>query len=88
MSRITWSNKVGGLPQVDNARSVPKRPVIWWGDVWLLMPDGAKHSRPWRSHNKITRSEAQTVLAMMLADLIEECGENAAIDSGFRLECR
>lgn len=88
MSRVTWSNRVGGLPQVDNARSVPKRPVIWWGEVWLLMPDGAKHSRGWRSHTKITRGQAQEVLRIMLEDLIAECGKDAAVDSGFSLVCR
>lgn len=88
MSRVTWSNRVGGLPQVDNARSVPKRPVTWFGEVWLLMPNGAKHSRGWRSHNKITRQQAQDVMRAMLEDLIDECGKDAAIDSGFRMETR
>lgn len=88
MTRVTWCNSVGGHPQVDNARSVPKKPVIWWGNVWLLMPNGYKHSRPWRAKQKITRQQAQDVLRAMLDDLIDECGSDAAIDSGFRLECR
>lgn len=88
MSRITWCNSVGGNPAVDNARSVPKKPVIWWGNVWLLMPSGYRHSRPWRADAPITREEAQVILRMLLDELIEECGRDAAIDSGFRLECR
>lgn len=88
MSRVIWSNRVGGLPQVDNARSVPRRPVIWWGEVWLLLPDGSKSTRAWRSNNKITRQQAQEVMHAMLDDLINECGRDAAIDSGFRMECR
>lgn len=88
MSRITWSNRIGGHPIVDNARSVPKRPVPWHGQIWLLMPDGARHVRSWKSKSPITRQQAQAVLALMLDDLIAECGRDAAVDSGFRLECR
>lgn len=88
MARITWSTSVGGIPRVDNKRSVPKKPQVWWGDVWLLMPDGSRHIRQWRSQTRIQRNEAQLILAAMLDDLVSECGENAAVDSGFRLECR
>ena len=88
MTRIVWSTSVGGIPRVDNKRSVPKKPAVWWGDVWLLMPDGARHIRQWRSQTRIQRNEAQLILAAMLDDLVSECGENAAVDSGFRLECR
>lgn len=88
LSRITWCNSVGGLPQVDNARSVPKRPVVWWGDVWLAMPDGTKDTRAWRAKQPITRGQAQEVLRAMLDDLIAENGNDTAIDSGFRMECR
>lgn len=88
MTRVTWCNSVGGYPQVDNARSVPKKPMVWRGDVWLLMPDGFRHGRTWRSTGKITRQQAQQVLHAMLDDLLEECGRDAAVDSGFRMECR
>lgn len=88
MSRIVWSNKVGGLPIVDNARSVPKKPVIWWGTVWLRLPNGQKAEAGWRAKHPITRQQAQQVMAAMLADLIADEGEDTAIDSGFTLECR
>ena len=88
MSRIVWSNQVGGLPVVDNARSVPSRPVIWWGLVWLLLPSGERNTRKWRTKTPVTRQQAQEVLSIMLADLVEECGADSAVDSGFRLECR
>lgn len=88
MSRIVWSNRVGGHPIVDNARSVPKRPTIWWGSIWLLLPNGERSTRNWRARQPITRQQAQEVLALMLDDLLAECGRDAAIDSGFRLECR
>lgn len=88
MSRITWSNKVGGLPICDNARSVPRKPVVWWGTVWLRLPNGQKAEIGWRSKGPITRSQAQEVMAAMLDDLIKDEGEDAAVDSGFTLECR
>jgi len=88
MTRVTWCNSVGGLPVVDNVRSVPKKPVMWHGEVWLKMPDGSRSARSWRSHDKISRHNAQEVMAVMLDELIDECGKDAAIDSGFRLECR
>ena len=88
MSRITWCNSVGGMPQVDNARSVPKKPVVWWDEVWLVMPDGTKDTRSWRANHKITRGQAQEVLRAMLNDLIAANGNDSAIDSGYRMECR
>lgn len=88
MSRITWCNSVGGAPVVDNRRSVPKKPVIWWGEVWLVMPDGSKDTRAWRANQPLSKVQAQSVLHAMLDDLIAENGNDAAIDSGFRMECR
>lgn len=70
MTRVVWSNQVGGLPRVDNARSVPKKPVIWWGEVWLRLSAGERVANAWRSHNKITRQQAQEVMHAMLAALI------------------
>lgn len=88
MVSVTWSNSVGGHPQVSSARSVPKRPVIWHGTIWLKMPDGTVDRRTWRAQQKVTRQQAQDILRQMLEDLIAENGENAAIDAGFRMECR
>lgn len=88
MARITWCNSVGGLPQCNNARSVPSKPSIWFGEIWLKMPDGTRSARSWRAKQKILRHDAQEILAIMLDELIEECGRDSAIDSGFRLECR
>lgn len=88
MVSVVWSNRVGGLPQVNSARSVPKRPVIWFGEVWLLMPNGLRDMRRWRSKQKVARQQAQDILRQMLDDLIAEHGQDAAIDAGFRMECR
>ena len=88
MARITWSSSIGGLPQCDNARSMPRKPAIWFGEVWLKMPDKTRSARSWRAQHAITRAEAQDVMAIMLNELIEECGRDAAVDSGFMLQCR
>lgn len=88
MSRIVWSNKVGGLPIVDNARSVPRKPVIWWGTVWLRLATGQLVSMGWRAKSAITRQQAQEVMASMLAQIIMDEDAEDAIDSGFTLECR
>lgn len=90
MSLVQWRNSMNGPPVVDGARSVPKKPVIWHGEIWLVLPGNPpeKHSRPWRSRQPITRQEAQQVLALLLAELIAEHGENSAIDSGFWMRSR
>lgn len=88
MARVVWNNSMDGPPVVDNARSVPKRPVIWWGEIWLLMPDGVRDTRQWRAKRPMLKEQAQDVLRAMLADLIAENGNNAAIDSGFMMMSR
>jgi hypothetical protein len=88
MARVIWTDSVGGLPRCDNTRSVPRKPVLWFGEVWLKMPDKTRSARSWRAQHPITRAEAQEVMAIMLDELIEECGRDAAVESGFRLECR
>lgn len=88
MTRVVWTNSVGGLPRCNNVRSVPKKPVIWRGSVWLLLPSGERDTRNWKSHNKITREDAQKVLGAVLDSLIAEHGNDTAVDSGYTLECR
>lgn len=84
MSIVTWNNSMNGPPIVNGARSVPKKPVIWHGEIWLQLPDGIKDTRSWRSTRPITRKQAQEVLA----ELISEHGENAAVDAGFWMRSR
>lgn len=88
MSLVTWNNRMAGPPVVNGSRSVPKKPVIWHGEIWLKLPDGSKDARSWRSKQKITRQQAQEVMAAMLADLVAENGENAAVDAGFWMQSR
>lgn len=87
LSRVHWRNGMR-VPVVDNARSVPRKPVIWHGEIWLVLPGGVKDTRIWRANNKMTRQQAQTVLHQLLAELIDEHGENTAVDSGFWMQSR
>lgn len=88
MSLVQWHNRMSGPPVVDNARSVPKKPVIWRGEIWLILATGEKDSRAWRSNTPITRQQAQTVMAQLLASLVGEHGRDAAVDAGFWLRSR
>jgi len=88
MSLVQWNNGMDGPPVVDNARSVPKKPVIWHGEIWIVLPDGEKDTRAWRSNQPITRQQAQTVMAQLLASLVGEHGKDAAVDAGFWMRSR
>jgi len=79
---------MSGPPAIDNARSVPKKPVIWHGEIWLKLPDGSKDIRLWRSKQPMTRAQAQQTLYLLLDDLIAENGSNVAVDSGFMMMSR
>jgi hypothetical protein len=88
MSLVQWHNSMDGPPVVDNARSVPKRAVIWFGEIWLTLPTGEKDTRAWRANKPITRQQAQTVMAQLLASLVGEHGKDAAVDAGFWMRSR
>lgn len=88
MSLVRWCNLMAGPPQVDGNRSVPKKPVIWVGSIWLKLPDGEKHERSWRSNQPITRGQAQEVLHALLAEMVAEVGNNTAVDAGFWMKSR
>lgn len=79
---------MNGPPQCDNVRSCPKKNVVWLGSVWLTLPDGACHTRTWRSSGKISKADAQNVLRAVLDQLILEFGNDKAVDSGFTLKSR
>lgn len=86
MSKITWVNGQAA-PQVDGWANVPKKPVIWWGEVWLKLPNGDKVAQAWRSRQKIRGSDAMDVIRALLNELVEENGVDA-IDSGFWIQSR
>jgi hypothetical protein len=81
--RHTWaSNK----PRIKGKQFMPKRPVIWWGSVWMEYPDGTRDTREWRTCTPILRKEAQRTLKAMFNDLLKENGNNA-VNAGFVMEC-
>lgn len=67
---------------------LPKRPVIWFGEIWLILPSGEKDTRSWRSNHKITKDQVREVLHALLDRLIGEHGRDTAIHSGFTVRSR
>lgn len=87
MCRVFWNNRMTH-PVCDSVRSVPRKPVVWHGSIWLTLPSGECDTRTWRSNGRITRQDAQAVLQALLASLIGEHGNHTAVDSGFTLKSR
>lgn len=96
LSRVEWRN---GMPApmivsvVGRPCGAPKKPVIWHGEIWLLVPAEdptklEKDVRAWRANKPLTRQQAQAVLAQLLEQLIGEHGTDAAVDSGFWMQSR
>lgn len=86
MSLVSWRNGQDA-PQVNGWRNVPRKPVIWHGELWLKLPDGTKVSQTWRARQKIRGSEAIDVVRALLNELVAENGTEA-IDSGFWIQSR
>lgn len=86
-ARIEWSNEM----QTTRPRTIgrlPRKAVVWIGEIWLLLPSGEKDIRAWRSNQPITTNQAQTVLGQLLDSLIGEHGRDNAKSSGFWLRSR
>jgi hypothetical protein len=81
-ARIDWSNDMQ-TTQPRIAGRLPKKPVVWIGEIWLTMPSGEKDIRAWRSNQPITTAQARTVLGQILDSLIGEHGKDSACSSGF-----
>lgn len=87
MAKIEWRHTwASNKPRIKGKRFMPKRPVIWWGAVWMEYPDGTRDTREWRTGSPILRKEAQDILKSLLNDLLQENG-NTAINAGFVMEC-
>lgn len=87
MARVTWRDG-GGVPVCSNMRSLPKKPVIWWGSAFIELPGGGKVETSWRSRGKMTVEQAREALRAVVLDLVEEHRETGAVDAGFYMECR
>jgi len=87
MARVTWRDGTG-MPVCSNMRSLPKKPVIWWGSAYLVLPGGGTAECTWRSQGKMTVQQAQDALRAVVLDLVDEHRETGAVDAGFYMECR
>lgn len=86
-ARVEWSNEMAGTTPRTIGR-LPKRPVIWIGEIWLTLPSGEKDVRAWRSNQPMTTGQARTVLGQLLQNLIGEHGKDSAVSSGFWTKSR
>lgn len=87
MARVTWRDGTG-MPVCSNLRSLPKKPVIWWGQAFIVLPNGEQVETSWRSRQKMTVDQAKDALRAVVLDLVKEHQETGAVDAGFYMECR
>lgn len=86
-ARIEWNNEMPTVHPMTRGR-LPKKPVVWIGEIWLTPPSGEKDIRAWRSNQPITTAQARTVLGQLLDSLIGEHGKDLACSSGFCIRSR
>jgi hypothetical protein len=86
-AHIEWHNEMPTTSPKTIGR-LPKKPVVWIGEIWLTIPGGEKDIRAWRSNQAITTGQAQTVLGQLLTSLINEHGKDSAVSSGFWAKSR
>jgi hypothetical protein len=88
MTRIYWkSTWANARVRVEGINYLPKRPVVWRGNVWMDFVRGGvieRDAREWKAGSPITQKEGQAILKMMLSDLLEENG-NDAVAAGFEM---
>lgn len=90
---VVWKNSMGdAAPHVNNARLVPKKPTIWYGEIYLVVPDDdgnlVKDSRTWKTPNKVLKEDAMFIVDELRKRLIGEHGKDNAVDSGFWMRSR
>ena len=86
-ARVEWNNSMPTVYPATSGR-LPKKPVVWIGEIWLLLPGGEKDIRSWRSNQPISTAQARTVLGQLLDRLIGEHGKDTALSSGFWCKSR
>lgn len=86
-ARIEWNNDMPST-QPRTIGRLPRKAVIWIGEIWLTLPNGEKDIRAWRSNQPITTDQARTVLGQLLTSLINEHGRDTAVNSGFWTKSR
>lgn len=86
-ARIEWHNGMPTTYPMTRGR-LPRKPVVWIGEVWLQLPGGERDIRAWRSNQPLSQDQARTVLQQLLASLIGEHGKDTAVNSGFWCKSR
>lgn len=86
-ARIEWHNEMPTTYPMTRGR-LPKKPVVWMGEVWLTLPGGEKDIRAWRANQPLNTEQARTVLGQLLQSLINEHGKDSAVSSGFWCKSR
>lgn len=84
---IEWRNEFASTRPRCTGR-LPKKPVVWIGEIWLDVPGGERDIRAFRSNSPMTHQHVQTVLGQLLDQLIGEHGKDSAMSSGFSVRSR
>lgn len=84
---IEWSNRMPTTQPRITGR-LPRKPTHFFGEIYLQLPGGERDVRAWRSNQKMTTTQARTVLEQLLNSLIGEHGRDQAISSGFWVRSR
>ena len=86
-ARIEWNNEMAGT-QPRTIGRLPKKPVVWIGEIGFKLPGGELVIRSWRPNQPLTCGQARTVLGQLLTSLINECGKDSAVHSWFWCKSR
>lgn len=91
--KIEWNNGMSSQqPRIVTVQGrhvgIPKKPVVWIGELWFQVAHGERDIRAFRSNGPITQSQVKEVLAMLHARLVGEHGTDGVVNSGFWVQSR
>lgn len=86
-ARIEWNNSMPSV-QPRTIGRLPRKPVVWIGEIGLKLPGGELDIRSWRSNQAISTDQAKTVLVQLMTSLINEHGKDSALHSWFWCKSR
>lgn len=86
-ARVEWNNAMPGT-QPRTIGRLPRKPVVWIGEIGLKLPGGELDIRSWRSNQAISTDQAKTVMGQLLTSLINEHGKDSAVHSWFWCKSR
>jgi len=86
-AKIEWNNSMPGT-QPRTTGKLPKKPVVWIGEIGLQLQSGEKDIRSWRSNQAMSCDQARTVLGQLHTSLVNEHGKDSAVHSWFWCKSR